>query len=80
MFKRFASASISVILIAAASLLARTGEAHAYIDLGSASILLQALLAGLFASLFTLKIFWQRITGSVSRFFSKIKSPKSSLK
>ena len=74
MLKRSASVFISVILIATASLLVTTREAHAYIDLGSGSFILQMLLASLFASLFTLKVFWHRVTRSVSRFFSRIKS------
>lgn len=39
--------------------------AHAYIDPGSASIILQAIVGGLAAGAFALKLYWQR----VRRFF-----------
>ena len=50
-----------------------TRTAHAYIDPGTGSFLIQILLASLFASLFALKVFWQRFTGRLARIVSLIK-------
>ena len=36
-------------------------SAHAYIDPGSGSIILQAILAAIFGAAVTLKLFWQKI-------------------
>lgn len=53
-----------------------TGEAHAYIDAGSGSLMLQVLAGSALAGAFMLKVFWRRLTGRVSRFFSKMKGLK----
>ncbi len=37
--------------------------AHAYLDLGTGSMVLQAAVAGLMAGLFTLKIYWRKLRG-----------------
>ncbi len=74
---KISSLFLSVALISAAVLTVTTGRAHAYIDLGSVSFLLQMFVASLFASLFALKVFWSRWTSKVTRLFSKIKSLKS---
>lgn len=44
-----------------------TGSAHAYIDPGSGSIIIQAIIGAVAAGLFTLKIYWHRLTGLFSR-------------
>ena len=46
--------------------------AHAYIDVGTASFVLQALVAGFFGSLLTLTLFWKRVTQSARRFASRL--------
>jgi len=51
-------------------------QAHAYIELGSLSFMIQILIGAAFGALFTLKVFWHRITGKLSRFFALIKSTK----
>ena len=38
-----------------------SAPAHAYVDLGSGSYMLQMALAGLLAVVFTLKLWWQRV-------------------
>lgn len=53
-------------------------EAHAYIDIGTGTILFQMLLAGLFAGLFTLKLFWHRLVGRMSRILSRLKGVSGS--
>ena len=41
--------------------------AHAYVDAGSGSYMLQMALAGIMALMFTAKLYWQRIISFVSR-------------
>ena len=59
--KRIPSIALSLLLLTGFVLAWKTETAFAYIDLGTGSFLLQMLLATLFASLFTIKIFWNRI-------------------
>jgi hypothetical protein len=51
-------------------------QAHAYIDLGSGSFIIQIVLAWLFATLFAIKVFWKRLARQVLRFFTKGKGVK----
>ena len=44
----------------------QSGVAYAYIDLGTGSFLLQMLLATIFASLFTIKVFWKKFGASIN--------------
>lgn len=80
MIKRAGSLILSVSLVVAFLLIVTLKEAHAYIDPGSGSFLLQMLLATVFASIFAIKAFWQRLTGQVSRFFSKINRVRKNTK
>lgn len=80
MLKRVASSLILLFLIFMTLIIATTGTAHAYIDLASAGFLFQMLLALFFASLITLKLFWDRITRSALRLLSKIKGPWGAFK
>jgi hypothetical protein len=70
--KRIVSETGSCALLAVLALLVLARKAHAYLDPGSGSYILQILIAGLFGALFMLKVFWGRIVG----FFSK-GSPES---
>jgi len=45
--------------------------AHAYIDPGTGSYVLQVIAAGLFAVVFTIGAFWQKIKNAVSAVFCK---------
>jgi hypothetical protein len=45
--------------------------AQAYLDPGTGSYILQLLAAGIFAGLFAVKIFWQKIRSFFSSLFSK---------
>ena len=65
--KRFLSKTSSCALLAVLASLVLAREAHAYLDPGSGSYILQILIAGLFGALFMLKVFWGRIVG----FFGK---------
>jgi len=51
------------IALAALSLLLFAPKAHAYIDPGSGSFLLQGLVAGVLGLGVTLKLYWHRLTG-----------------
>ena len=66
MGRRVGSLLLSLSLIVASLWVLSTKRAYAYIDPGSASFLFQALLASLFASLFAIKVFWQRLTVGIS--------------
>ncbi len=52
-------------MLAAAFLLLSSTTAHAYLDSGTGSYILQILLGGVAALLFSVKVYWQRI----KRFF-----------
>ena len=72
--KSLGSLVISISLLSVFFLLTRTEHAHAYIDAGTGSLILQILLGTLFGTLFMLKVFWRRFTGRVSRLLFKKKS------
>jgi hypothetical protein len=65
--KRFLSETSSCALLAVLASLVLAREAHAYLDPGTGSYILQIVIASLFGALFMLKVFWGRIVG----FFSK---------
>ena len=44
--------------------------AHAYLDVGSASMLLQMALAGIVGALVSIKIYWQRLSAFLRNLFS----------
>ena len=74
MLRRLFSFGLSVFLVTAFVLTVNTKIAHAYIDLGTGSFLLQMLLATGLASLFMIKVYWQRLTRRLSRLFSRSKT------
>lgn len=53
------------------AVLITSGNAHAYIDPGTGSYILQIVIAGLVGAAFTLKLFWRRIQLFFSRSASK---------
>jgi hypothetical protein len=65
--KRSVSKTSSYALLAVLASLLLVREAHAYLDPGAGSYILQILIASLFGALFVLKVFWGRIVG----FFGK---------
>lgn len=69
---------VSVVLVVAALWATTTGIAHAYIDAGTGSLILQFLVAGFFGSLFALKVFWRQITDRMSTLLTKIRARNSS--
>ena len=73
MHKKLGSFFLSLFLITGFTLAVTTGKAHAYIEIGSATLVIQALLAGLFGGLFAIKMFWRRIMDNLGRLFAKNK-------
>ena len=46
---------------------------YAYLDLGTGSYIIQAILAGFFASLFFLKVYWFKFSKFISKIFGRSK-------
>lgn len=64
-----ASVKLLLTVIALQAVLAR--EAHAYLDPGTGSYILQMVIAGILGALFAIKLFWLRIKGFFGRVFSR---------
>ena len=60
-----------VYLVIAATLIATVAPAHAYIDAGSGSYMLQMAMASILAVVFTLKLYWQRLLLALSKIFTR---------
>lgn len=45
--------------------------AHAYIDPGTGSVIVQAIIAGVVGALFTIKLYWRRLVSFCSGLFRK---------
>lgn len=73
MLKRMGSLGLSGFLLAGFFFTVSIEHAHAYIDMGTGSLLLQMMAATFFGGLFTLKVFWGNITGKISRLLSIFK-------
>ena len=73
---RGASMVLSSVLFGGFFLALTVRPAHAYIDVGTAGFVLQALLAAAFGSLIAIKIFWRRLAGNITRFVSKMKGAR----
>ncbi len=71
MFRKTTSFLISVFILTGAICMATGDIAHAYIDAGTGSLVLQMLVAGFFGSLFALKLFWRRLADRISAIFRK---------
>jgi len=54
-------------------MLVPVSEAHAYLDMGTGSYIIQGLLAGLFAGVYAVKAYWLRIRIFFSKWFGKDK-------
>jgi hypothetical protein len=52
-------------------LISLTSQAHAYLDPGTGSMMLQIVIASVVGALFSLKIFWSRIKNFFSTVFFK---------
>lgn len=79
MRKRLGSAILSTFLFTGFILAVTTSQANAYIDAGSASFMIQVLVATAFGSLLALKIFWRRMMGKIARLYSRVKRLRDSV-
>ena len=59
-----------VYLVIVAVLVGTVAPAHAYIDAGSGSYVLQMLMAGLLGLAFTIKLSWQRLKAYTAHLFT----------
>ena len=77
MLRRIGSLSLSILLATAFTITVTTKQAHAYIDIGSATFFIQMAVASALASLFMLKTFWQRFLTQISSLLATIKGTKT---
>lgn len=56
-----------VLWLAVAAIVATIGPAHAYLDPGTGSIILQAIIGGLAMGAVTARLYWAKITGFFKR-------------
>jgi hypothetical protein len=56
-------ALLSALSLIAAVLLLPTSEAHAYLDPGTGSIIVQGVIGGIAAALVVVKLYWQKLKG-----------------
>jgi len=59
------------IVIVAVLFILRPIPAHAYLDPGTGSYIVQMIIAGLLGAAFAVKVFWMRIKGFFLRVFSR---------
>jgi len=64
--------TVSITALALCFTVSAVYDAHAYIDPGTGSYLLQLMAAGLFGLAFTIKIFWRKIKTFVLKMFRKM--------
>ena len=76
--RRAGSFILSAFLVTGFYLSVTLREAHAYIDVASNAYIIQILLGALFATLFMVKAFWQRVTSGISRFVAKLRDKGTS--
>ena len=62
---------MKLLTLTIAALLAFAGEAHAYVDPGTGSYVLQIVIAGAVAGMFAVKTFWLNIVTFFSNLFGK---------
>jgi len=66
MFKRTVQAGGWIVLLALLMIIVPTGYAHAYLDPGSGSLIVQIIIGGILALLVAVKMYWNRIIGFVT--------------
>ena len=49
------------------------GNANAYLDMGTGSYIIQAILAGLFTSIYFVKLYWFKVTHWIAKIFKRNK-------
>ena len=51
-----------------------SGNAYAYLDMGTGSYIIQAILAGVFTSIYFVKLYWFKIAHFISKIFKRNKT------
>ena len=64
----FSNKYIVIIMIVLAS-----GKAHAYLDMGTGSYIIQLILAGVFTSIYFFKLYWFKLVSFFSKIFKRNK-------
>ena len=59
----------TVFVAVAILIIAWSDDAHAYLDPGTGSYVLQIVIAGIVSALFTIKMYWRRIVDFLSNLF-----------
>jgi len=59
----------TVLVAVAISIIAWSSDAHAYLDPGTGSYVLQIVIAGIVSALFTIKMCWRRVVDFFSNLF-----------
>ncbi|MDI7275208.1 MAG: hypothetical protein QME94_04445 [Anaerolineae bacterium] len=67
---------VSSVLLCACLLLAFPPPAHAYLDPGTGSLVVQLLVAGLLGVALTVRLFWRRIKAAFVRLFRRERTPQ----
>ena len=75
--KQAGSFILSVVLLSGFFFMASTKNAHAYIDLGSAGLMVQMAIASAFGALFALKVYWRTFVVKFYQMISKIRGTSS---
>ena len=65
------SGFINLLILAVIYLFWSIRKAHAYIDPGTGSYIIQVLIGGLLGAAFALKIYWKKVKAYFSNLFSK---------
>ena len=61
-------------------LIIKTSHAHAYLDPGTGSIILQAIIGFIAASIATISIYWTKFKSIIAKIFSKKDKGKKNIK
>jgi len=59
----------AIFVIVATIMTVWSSDAHAYLDPGTGSYVLQIVIAGIVSALFTIKMFWRRVVDFFSQLF-----------
>ena len=63
----------SIVTFSIVPLFLTTRDAHFYIDAGTATLILQFLIAGFIGGLFLIKVFWKKVKGFFGNLFARVR-------
>ena len=61
----------NVVILTVILILCSVSKAHAYIDPGTGSYIIQVIIGGLLGAAFALKVYWEKVRAYFSKLFSK---------